>query len=163
MCTFQISFDFIKAVHWEILQKKSWYTAQKPFISKKPEKYDEWWIGKKKLEHFTVNHHHFLHTGECRPSTGAKRKGKWRCQVSEHQCESYCAKEAHNPLLTNCYEVECWGKQKHSDFMSEMGKGGWKSVIWSIWSSCSPANSWIKDILISIKFTELLPFFKICP
>lgn len=42
---------------------------------------------------------------------------------SGHQWECYYAEEAHNPLLTNCYEVECWCKQKHRDFMSEVGKG----------------------------------------
>lgn len=44
-----------------------------------------------------------------------------RCR--EHQWESDCVEEAHNPPLTNCYELDCWCEEKHCGFMSAGGGG----------------------------------------
>lgn len=75
-----------------------------------------------KVYYFPSNHQVLpAHWRLCHPLVGVKR-WKWRYWVSGLRWEYYCAKEAHNPLLTNCYEAVCWCKQLYSDFMGGMSE-----------------------------------------
>lgn len=68
------------------------------------------WSGCTFFNHFTVEYQSAVHRGRC-------QTWNW-------------GEEAHNPLLTNCYEVECWCKQRQGGFTRETGEGdGWKRCL----------------------------------
>lgn len=97
----QICFDFVAAEYWEILQKASRCSPQKPFVSMKLEKYDQWWIGRKRVWFYSKSSTFSSHRRECHLSAGAKGR-----ESEDVRCQNTSANlTVQKKLIIHCSQI----------------------------------------------------------